>query len=164
VTSKQFLLTLSVAVISGVLGGALSVWFLMPQSVLAQGEVPKVIKAQQFLVVDQDGNVRANLGASERETHLSLLDEKNQTRVLLSVHEGNPALILLHNDASTLGVPMTLFTKVGPSIQLYDSENQLRTALGSIYLKNTGTGSTEIRAPSSLVLFDEKGNVVWSAP
>jgi len=38
--SKQFLLTLSVAVISSFLGWALSVWFLMPRSVLAQEGVP----------------------------------------------------------------------------------------------------------------------------
>jgi len=163
---KQFLLTLSATVISAFLGGAVSVWLLMPQSVLAQDSPQKVIEAEQFRVVDQDGNIRISLGTGVLGgTYLSLSDEKKQARILLIVNdEGIPTLILLHSDATTSGVPMALSTNQGPSIQIYDSENQLRTALGTIHLKNTGTGSTEIRAPSSLVLLDEEGDLVWSAP
>lgn len=58
---QYFFLTLSVAIISGVLGGALSVWFLVPQSVLAQEGVPKVIEAQEFRVVDEKGRRRVTL-------------------------------------------------------------------------------------------------------
>ena len=52
----------------------------------------------------------------------------------------------------------------GPSLSLTDSLGMVRAVLGPTELKHTDTGSTEIRAPSSLVLFDEDGNVVWSAP
>ena len=51
-----------------------------------------------------------------------------------------------------------------PHISLQDKDGNLRVALGTTRLKHTDTGSTEIRAPSSLVLFDEDGNVVWWAP
>ncbi|MCH7805435.1 MAG: hypothetical protein IH937_15310 [Acidobacteria bacterium] len=45
-----------------------------------------------------------------------------------------------------------------------DEDGNNRAVLGSTELKITRTGSTEIRAPSSLVLFDEEGKVLWSAP
>ena len=48
---KQFFFTLLVAVISGFVGGMLGVWFLMPQSVLAQDSPQKVIETQEFPVV-----------------------------------------------------------------------------------------------------------------
>jgi len=161
---ENFALLVIVAVVSGLTGGAISTFLLMPPSVLAQDGPQKVIEAEQFRVVDQDGNTRAKLGTGELGTYLNLFDVKNQVRVMLTVNESKPTLILLHNDATTSGVPMTLFTNQGPSIQIYDSENQLRTALGTIQLKNAGTGSTEIRASSSLLLCDEEGNVVWPAP
>ena len=52
----------------------------------------------------------------------------------------------------------------GPQIILVDEHANTRAVLGSTQLKHPDTGSTEIRAPSSLVLFDEEGNVVWKAP
>ena len=62
---KQLLLTLSVAVISGFLGGAFSVWLLMPPSVLAQDKPPKqTIEAEEFVLKDAQGRIRAKLGTS----------------------------------------------------------------------------------------------------
>ena len=48
-----------------------------------------------------------------------------------------------------------------PSLKLYDRENTIRTALGNVKLKNT-TGEIE-DLKSTLVFFDEKGQVRWSA-
>ena len=50
------------------------------------------------------------------------------------------------------------------SIYLIDKNGHARAVLGTTELKRTVTGSTEIRAPSSLVLFNEKGKVAFSAP
>ena len=229
--NKQFLLTLFVAVISGVLGGALSVWFLTPQSVLAQGEPQKVIEAQEFRVVDDGGIVRAQLSvsgdvASLRFAHptgvrpmleikasndptvgssLVIRDSQGNERATLGFGEdlqlsylslkgsrttagtGTPAEIslriienyaaqMLSGSEARLTPELTLsgaetFSSInlevptdGPMLSLYDEDLKLRAVLGSTRLQNTGTGSTEIRAPSSLVLFDEEGKVVWSAP
>ncbi len=49
-------------------------------------------------------------------------------------------------------------------VTLYDEGGKLRAALGNDDLKNTATGSTEHRASSSLVLFNEQGRVLWEAP
>ena len=50
-----------------------------------------------------------------------------------------------------------------PSIKFFDKSENLRTILGSAELvKKSGT---EIKTPlSSIVLFNEKGNVIWRAP
>jgi len=44
-----------------------------------------------------------------------------------------------------------------------DEDGNNRAVLGSTLLKNPNTGFAEIGAPSSLILFDEDGKVVWSA-
>lgn len=47
---------------------------------------------------------------------------------------------------------------------LYDKAENRRAVLGNTDLKIPATGSTEHRAPSSLVLLNEHGNVLWEAP
>ena len=81
---KQITFTLSVAVISGFMGGVLSIWFLLPPSVLAQGEPQKVITAEEFRVVDKQGTPRANLVVGDDTEGLgrvrfSLMDQNGQT-------------------------------------------------------------------------------------
>jgi len=276
---RQLLLTLLVAIISGFLGGALSVWFLMPPSVLAQDEVPKVIEAQEFRVVDDEGRMRAKLGLGTlrnlgvgypEETHLLIFDEegeerlklvesggfsyikasdfrvvddegrmrarlgfsdlgyREETRLLFFDKEGEDRIALVNTERGDLGsgketrlsffdekgdarielisqegdrvgdflyitiqesrtsaratlteegftmhqrpgtlnggIALSLSNEGIPSIQLLDQDGNLRAVLGTTELKNNRTGSTEIRAVSSLVLFDEEGNVVWKAP
>ena len=202
---KQFLLTLSVAIISGVLGGMLVVWFLMPPSVLAQGEPQKVIEAREFRVVDEDGGTLAILGqvgSFYKRTGLVLLGSSSlpsaefvigelgspdltmrkdgKTVVALSEFNGVgmlslselrgfsshllPGGLALHGPNLELMMSLSMEPEKGPSLILYDQDGNVRAALGTTELKNTRTGSTEIRAPSSLVLLDEDGKVVWSAP
>jgi len=236
---KQFVLTLLVAIISGLLGGALSVWFLMPPSVLAQDEPPKVITSQEFeivharefRVVDGDGNIEAVLREFNGQPDLRLFDDNGKTRAKLSLErsligEEIPTLSLYQSDSEvnfratpytldlgdyeygislranreeklgqvgllvfrpegslSLGVSeldgsqLYLFSgddqgfnvkltaaTAGTNITIADPNGNERAILGTIRLTHPDTGSTEIRAPSSLVLFDEEGKVVWSAP
>jgi len=257
-SQKQFLLTLSVAIISGFLGGTLGVWFLMPQSVLAQGEVPKVIEAQEFRVVDANGILRgyfsldgvsvfgrtdtddphgtASLKVDSDGTPYVRLEGVDDMGAILEVSDfskdvggedvGGPQLLLsdLQEEGRFINVGLTktvarftavdskgnqvglglvgetpglrldrgpweesehgILMEAGPErsmlamvkdnkfttrledafLSLYDDEERRRTVLGTTQLKHPNTGSTEIRAPSSLVLFDEEGKVVWSAP
>ncbi len=194
---KQFLLTLLVAVISGFLGGALSVWFLMPPSVLAQDEPPKVIEAQEFRVVDDNGVVRGSIGLNQSGVTLNFRDvtrtksaevlvteigvgivlsdesQESAIRMMTGESSGYGSISITAAESTLIATPniLTVSHPAGsilvdaekPMIRVADSRHAPRAILGVTSL-TPPTGSTEIRAPSSLVLFDEEGNVVWSAP
>ena len=173
---KQFLLTLLLAIISAFLGGTLGVWFLMPQSVLVQDGPQNVITAEEFRVVDDEGNTLATLGESltltskdgmrEVRIHTDLFDfsglESAGTGLQL------PPLthtLLLQPSQITLRKKGRMVTHLSAaSLELYDSEGRERAVLGTTLLKNPDTGFAEFGAPSSLILSDEDGKVVWWAP
>jgi len=167
---KQFLLTLSVAIISGFLGGTLGVWFLMPQLVLVQEDMPKVIEAQEFRVVDSKGIVRISLDEkgldflSDGEWSVSLTRRSLRFQKTGSIEWGEyrPSGMMATTE-DRFGFSLMLAPTGGASLRLVD-HGIIRAALGTIELIQTDTGSTEIRAPSSLVLLDDKGKVLWSAP
>ena len=165
--SMQYVLILFLSIISAFLGGALSVWFLMLPSVLAQDEPPKVIEAEQFRVVDEEGKTMARLSLAG----LFIYDPPNVLPIARYdymglklnvengfVHLSRDGILLLESHGTSLKFDPVL------GLSLHDSEGNLRVALGTTRLEHANTGSTEIRAPSSLVLFDEDGKVVWSAP
>jgi hypothetical protein len=52
----------------------------------------------------------------------------------------------------------------GPAMQLFDDPKTLRAVLGNTNLQTVRTGSKEMTALSSLVLFDKEGKVLWRAP
>jgi hypothetical protein len=51
-----------------------------------------------------------------------------------------------------------------PYLSLLDETGQVRAAFGSVELTNPATGLQEKRPCSSLVLMDEGGRLIWSAP
>jgi hypothetical protein len=51
-----------------------------------------------------------------------------------------------------------------PNILLKDENDNVRAIFGSTELKNTKSGTVEMRSPASAVLFGEDGKVIWSAP
>ncbi len=65
---KQLVFVLLVGLISGFLGGVLSIWFLMPPSVWAQDEPQKVIEAERFVLKDAQGRMRAELSINDGNT------------------------------------------------------------------------------------------------
>jgi len=194
---KQLLLTLSVAIVSGLLGGALGVWFLMPQTVLAQDEPQKVIEAQEFRVVDEDGVVRGSIGLNQSGVTLNFRDvtrtksaevlvteigvgivlsdesQESAIRMMTGESSGYGSISITAAESTLIATPniLTVSHPAGsilvdaekPMIRVADSRHAPRAILGVTSL-TPPTGSTEIRTPSSLVLFDEDGNVVWSAP
>ena len=190
---KQFVFTLLLALVSGLMGGVLSIWFLLPPSVLAQDEPPKVIEAQEFRVIDEDGRLRARFGFGTfqdsgygPETHLRIFDEEGKERITLvdsvagpyfqlqedesgptlgiSLDGGRPQLGMWHNTEGNLRVSLELLANGNPSLTFFDQDTKIRAVLGTTQLKHPDTGATDLRAPSSLVLFDEEGQVVWEAP
>jgi len=184
---KQFIFTVLLALLSGLMGGVLSIWFLLPQSVLAQDEPQKVMEAEEFRVVDAEGNVQARFFMKEmtslwKKPYLEIYDDDNKhefylssdglgfsvddwPRLKLDLFNGEPLLTFRLKKSTRSQVTLGFWpNRNEPSLNLYDEVGNLRAVLGTTELKHNRTGSTEIRATSSLVLFDEDGKVLWSAP
>ena len=142
---KQFLLTLLVAIISAFLGGTFGVWFLMPPSVLAQGEPQKVITAERFHLVDKHGKVRGEFGVRDFAPALqaeSDIEVKFKTGDMLV-----PGLRLFSEDGQRTLAQLYLLGD-SPLLMIMDDDTEARTVLGV----------------EGLGIIDDKGKVVWSAP
>jgi len=109
-----------VSLVSGLVGGVLATFLLIGSSVIAQptaAEIPPVITAQEFRLVDTRGHIRAILDLSDGgqpyfqlkdefdtdrvwigislETGLAVRDVDGKTRLVLSVdEEGKPTLVV----------------------------------------------------------------------
>jgi hypothetical protein len=93
-----------------------------------------------------------------------LRDHNGMERASLQLdRQGNPSISLFDHREHTRS-RLVLGDSGDPSLSLFDAQGKVRTALGSISLKNTVTGSTELRSASSLVLFKDDGKMLWSVP
>jgi hypothetical protein len=82
--------------------------------------------------------------------------------LMLGLFDGTP-FINLQSDDEITRIALSLHENE-PYLQLMDKNKNQRATLGRTELKHQATGSTEIRHESSLVLSNEKGNVLWAAP
>ncbi len=188
--NKQFVSLLLVAVISGFLGGVLSVWFLMPPSVLAQDGPPKVITAERIEIVDENGAKRLILLAGG----IALADPDGTIRVSLYENVEGGAGFLVYDEQQKRRVRLGLANSSVGSLQFYDDTGEeMKAALGvtnggaSLNLNGgkavlgAGPDGTLLRLSAQegnsrltigivksdqprVVLQDEDRNVVWKAP
>ncbi len=143
---KQFIFTVLLALLSGLMGGVLSTWFLMPPSVLAQGDsllalsVPMQstdqdiavgkITARSITLLDENGNERINIFPGI----ITMMDSQRNTR------------FIVREDDMTL---LTLMPKVGEK--------------HGVTIQVTDTAS--ILGPSAGMWIDDvNGKSVWQAP
>jgi hypothetical protein len=103
----------------------------------------------------------------EGDPRLAFWDKNRKNRVWL--HSSNDGGSIFCIGANCAGgqdqASATLYTHTdGSSLTLYDANKAPRAILGSASLEATGTGVTEKRPESSLVLFDKKGKTIWKAP
>jgi len=114
------------------------------------GDVPEVVRAQAFELVDEEGKARAVLGLGrEGAPNLDLKDANGLKRATLALlPDGSPVLVL--NDAR--GEERATLTG-GPSLTMRDKTGGERAALTVRY-----DGSP------SLVLRDGKGEVISTMP
>jgi len=111
---------------------------------------------------DKAGKERVALDAVDDAPGLVLYDKAGELRAALGIAGDAPDLGL-YDKAETPRVGLSVGDD-GPALRLYDKAGKERAALGTTELKNTATGSTETRAESSLVLFNQRGRVLWEAP
>ena len=121
-------------------GGRSRVEAAPPGNPIVEGEV----RAEQFILVDAKGKDRASLVADGAgSVFLVMFDAAGKTRANLSVS----------ND--------------GPSLIFYDPSGQARTILGSTTVVPShvnDNGIAEKAPPSSVVLFDKSGKLLFRQP
>ena len=71
--------------------------------------------------------------------------------------------IALDNASGKLGISLSLLSDE-PALMLGDARGVPRAILGNSELEDSKTGANENTGPSSLVLFDKKGKVIWRMP
>lgn len=137
------------------------------------------VRAMRFVLVNSAGRNLACLEDGGAGPALTLYGEKFLTRftsrfVAIGNENGGTAMLHSHgiylydNDVSRslLGNPratLTLDDQWMPRLALSD-EKQQRAVLGVAELADTKTGTQIKTAPSTLMLFDNAGKVLWAAP
>jgi len=108
-SKRQFRILMVLTVVSGLVGGGLSDWLFrgLPARAAQATTPPKVIEAQEFRLVDEEGSLLAFLGADEGLPILCFAGAENNPQVLIGVVEEG-----------------------APGVALADAEGQLRTVLG----------------------------------
>jgi hypothetical protein len=116
-----------------------------------------------------DEEIRLTLSPSGKPV-LSLLNKDRATFLsdagLTLGRQREPALRLL---SSSEGLALRVGEELvepppGPAMYLYDGEGNIRAALGSTPLRTSDAAVLGNQCPSSMLLLDQEGNVVWKTP
>lgn len=100
--------------------GALVVLLMAAVALIGQVSKDRVVQAQQFILLDATGTVRAGLDATDGYPALRLTDRNGKTRASLAVLEdGTPVLALI--DAGGLAGAWLHAKEGAPILQLQDS-------------------------------------------
>jgi len=192
-SKKQYGILFLWVMVTGFVGGAVSSQLFTDGSVFAK-KAPgyeKVVRAEKFELVNRDGRVIGMLGYWGDIGPGLFLNQKEiepgNPGVALSIDRrgwGGLSLYAKWKDRSyTAGIdPMAVQISVTDSkgnseiatlqvdytgntgLFLFDKDFNARVALGSIKLKDARTGVITNLPISSLVLFDERGKVLWRVP
>jgi hypothetical protein len=175
---RHYLLFLILALAAGVAGGMAANTLFLPPS--AEDKVLKqIIVAHEFHLVDEEGRDRWVLKLSKDEEPTATFVNKNGwapmavginreglpffNMVLEPNRMGGPSLIMMDSEMKRRAL-LGLGEEGEPHLLFLDGNGQKRLALGSVEFTDPLTGVTEKRACSSIILFDEDGNMLWSAP
>ncbi len=151
---KRYVLIIIFTLIGGMIGGIISNRFIIGSPAFAEKSSLnrlKSIGAEKFVVTNKDGDIRAVFGLVEEAPALMMFGKDGSL----------PRLIMFDNKRSR--AELYLSANGEPSLNLYDEKGTMRTALGTVRIKVPKTGEIQ-NLYSSLVFFNEDGNIQWSVP
>lgn len=111
-----------------------------------KGGVHKVVRAERFEVVDQNGKARVTLGADKDGSGLTLWDEKGTPHASLAATKNGSGLVL-HDEKGNVRAVLSAFW-TGPGLALADENGKLCAGLRAD------------KDDQGLALHDEKGNLL----
>ena len=135
---------------------SLGVWFIRetftPETAAEQSDV-KVIRANGFILEDENGKIHADLTVFNRGPRLSLYDKKGNTRAKLYVGMSGPSLSLsdepnleMRNKDGNTRASLTVYDN-GPSLSLYDENGW--GGVGLVFSNERG--------PSLSMMYENRG-------
>ena len=151
---KRYFLIIIFTIVGGMVGGIISNRFIIGSPAFAEKSSRnrlKSIGAEKFVVTDKDGDIRAVFG---------LVDEA-PTLMMFGRNGSLPRFLIF--DDKRCRAELYLGANGEPSLNLYDEKGTMRTALGTVRIKVPKTGELQ-NLYSSLVFFNEDGNIHWSVP
>jgi len=132
---------------------SLGVWFILktfgPETAWAQSGT-KEIRANKFVLEDENGKERASLSVHQDGPRLTLMDDNGKPRVSLLVLKGAPGLMLYDENGQTCAALSVLGR--APGLRLYDESGKPRVQLELVEDK------------PGLLLKDENGKTIWGTP
>jgi hypothetical protein len=125
-----------------------------------------VLKGSELHLVTPDDKAMASLTSVDGKPKLNLFDPQSKAGISIGFNESMEPFLSLVDKNGKLRTMLALSMKDGdsPSLQLYDNAGRLRTILGEGSLEKKELGTTLKWPISSLLLFDDKGNVIWRTP
>lgn len=125
---KEWLYAL-LALIGGIVGGALGnrIWALRPAA--AAEAAPRVITAQQFILVDSHGRKRATLWDAQGGPSLELYDASGKMLGAFAL-VGDNAGVRLDSAQGTVRALLSVNADNVSALRLYDTQGRPRTLLG----------------------------------
>jgi hypothetical protein len=175
---NHFFLWLVIALFGGVIGGMVSNWFLHPGPEQSK-DLREIVVAHEIHLVDDEGRDRWVLNLSrEGEPHVTFVNRNGWAPMAMGINgqglpflnmvlepnqKAGPSLIMMDSHMNSRAL-LGLNRDGEPYLTFLDQTGQNRVAVGSIEVVNPLTRLHEKRPCSSVILFDEKGEVLWSAP
>jgi hypothetical protein len=174
------------ALVTGLIGGVLSSQLFTIQTVFAEKEPKpqKLVIAEEFRLVDKKGNTITRLHEGPYGRPIFFIGRHKGICTSISDKEikivkGNRDPWIFYAEAGDLytkgpiGVVEIDSKGHGPHITLTQCRSEIgetkkewlaSSTLGCTDLVTKKAGTKITRSAASLVLFDEKGNVIWSTP
>jgi hypothetical protein len=125
-----------------------------------------VLKGEEFHLVTPDDKAVASLSNVDGKPKLNLVDPRSKAEIRIGFDESmEPSLSLVDKNGKLRTIlALSMKDEGSPSLQLYDNAGRVRTLLGEGSMEKKELGTTLKWPISSLVLFDDKGNVIWKTP
>jgi len=126
---------------------------------------PTIRPADQLLVPEQ-AQTRQTVENEVRAHHIVLVDDKGTERASLVSDNAGSVFLVMSDRAGKARVNLSVGND-GPALTFLDPSGQARTILGSTTAVPShvyDNGIAELAPPSSIVLFDSKGKLLFRTP
>lgn len=135
----------------------------------------KTERVRLGVAVDKDGAAQAHFDDDASHARLKLstagdgsarveIADAAKVRAAVALEADGAAGLALFDADGTARARSTVAPDGSPAVKLIDADGALRASLGTIALKEAGSGAAERTQAGSLVLFDKKGAVVFKQP